>query len=323
MYNAFISGTGSFVPPHVIKNNYFDSVGSSDEWIFNTLGIKERRIARGETTSDLAAMAGLKAIENAGFTPQDIDLIIVATATPDRLAPSCACFVQEKIGAKNATAFDISAVCSGALFATSIGVQFIKTGMYHNVLVIGADTFSNIIDWERRDAVFFGDGAGAILLSQTTEDKGFVEFILHADGTGKDHFTIPAGGSEEPASEDTVKQRKHYFQMNGKAVYDTATQVVPKSIRELLLKNKLSIEAIKYMIPHQPSIGILKEIAKQVGMPFEKVKTNMDKYANTSGGTIPIVLDEVLKQESMKSGDLFLFAAVGAGWTWGTALYKW
>ncbi len=323
MYNAFIKGTGSYVPPKVVKNEFFESIGSSDEWIYNTLGIKERRIVEDETTSDLAAKAGLKAIEDAGLSVQDVDLIIMATATPDRLAPSSACFVQEKIGAKNAVAFDISAVCSGALFATSIGVQFISTGMYQNVLVIGADTFSNIIDWQRRDAVFFGDGAGALVLSQTTEDKGFVEFILHADGTGKEHFYIPAGGSERPASFETVKNGDHYFQMNGKAVYQTATKVVPKSINELLDNNKVSIDAIKYMIPHQPSIGILKEIAKQVGMPFEKVQTNMDKYANTSGGTIPIVLDEVLKQEELNSGDLLLFAAVGAGWTWGTALYKW
>lgn len=323
MYNAFIKGTGSYVPPKILKNEFFESVGSSDTWIYNTLGIKERRIADGETTSDLASKAGLKAIEDAGLSVLDIDLIIMATATPDRLAPSSACFVQEKLGAKNAVAFDISAVCSGALFATSIGVQFISTGMYNNVLVIGADTFSNIIDWERRDAVFFGDGAGAIVLSQTTEDKGFVEFILHADGTGKDHFSIPAGGSEQPASVESVKNGDHYFQMNGKAVYQTATEVVPKSINELLENNKVPIDAIKYMIPHQPSIGILKEIAKQVGMPFEKVQTNMDKYANTSGGTIPIVLDEVLRREPMESGDLLLFAAVGAGWTWGTALYKW
>ena len=191
--------------------NFFENIGSSDKWIYENLGIKERRISKGETTSDLAYKAGLAAIEDAGLEPNDIDLIILATATADRLAPSCACFVQEKLSAKNAVAFDISAVCSGALFATSTGVQFIKSGMYKKVLVIGADTFSNITDWSRRDAVFFGDGAGAILLSDTNEDKGFIDFILHTDGRGKEHFTIPGGGSEKPSSKDSFDKGETLF----------------------------------------------------------------------------------------------------------------
>lgn len=323
MINAYIRGTGSYAPKNIVKNDHFENIGSSDKWIYENLGIKERRISTGETTSDLAYKAGLSAIENAGLSPSDIDLIILATATPDRLAPSCACFVQEKLEAKNAVAFDISAVCSGALFATSTGVQYIKTGMYKNVLVIGADTFSNITDWSRRDAVFFGDGAGALVLSSTTEDKGFIDFILRTDGTGKDHFTIPAGGSEKPASENSIDKGEHYFQMNGSEVYKTAIEVVPKCITEILEKNKRSIDEVKFLLPHQPSIRILQEVARRVNLPFEKVKTNMDRYANTSGGTIPIILDETLKNNKFETGDLLLFAAVGAGWTWGTALYKW
>jgi 3-oxoacyl-[acyl-carrier-protein] synthase-3 len=323
MINAYIRGTGSYAPENIVKNDFFEYVGSSDKWIYENLGIRERRISTGETTSDLAYKAGLAAIEDAGLAPNDVDLIILATATPDRLAPSCACFVQEKLGAKNAVAFDISAVCSGALFATSTGVQFIKSGMYKNVLVIGADTFSNITDWSRRDAVFFGDGAGAILLSYTNEDKGFVDFILHTDGSGKEHFTIPGGGSEKPSSKDSFDNGEHFFQMNGKEVYKTAINVVPKCISEILKKNHRTIDEIKFLLPHQPSIKILQEVAKQVNLPFEKVKTNMDRYANTSGATIPLILDETLKNNTLKSGDLLLFAAVGAGWTWGTALYKW
>ncbi|MCB0383737.1 MAG: ketoacyl-ACP synthase III [Psychroserpens sp.] len=323
MINAYIKGTGSYAPDNIVKNDFFESVGSSDTWIFENLGIKERRISTGETTSDLAYKAGLSAIEDANLQASDIDLIILATATPDRLAPSCACFVQEKLNAKNAVAFDISAVCSGALFATSTAVQYIKSGMYKNVLVIGADTFSTITDWSRRDAVFFGDGAGAIVLSETREDKGFIDFILHTDGSGKDHFTIPAGGSEQPASSDTTNTGGHFFQMNGPEVYKTAIDVVPKCISEILLKNKRTINDIKCLLPHQPSIKILQEVARRVDLPFEKVKTNMDRYANTSGGTIPIILDETLKTNSFEQGDLLLFAAVGAGWTWGTALYKW
>ncbi len=323
MINAYIKGTGSYAPKNVVKNDFFESVGSSDKWIYENLGIKERRISTGETTSDLAYQAGLIAIQDAGLKPQDIDLIIIATATPDRLAPSCACFVQEKLKASNAVAFDISAVCSGALFATATAVQYIKSGMYKNALVIGADTFSTITDWNRRDAVFFGDGAGALVLSHTTQDKGFQDFILKTDGTGKEHFTIPAGGSEKPASNDTLNGGEHYFKMNGSQVYKTAIDVVPKCIDEILSKNNCSIDQIKYLLPHQPSIRILQEVARRVGLPFEKVKTNMDRYANTSGGTIPIILDETLKENTFETGDLLLFAAVGAGWTWGTALYKW
>jgi 3-oxoacyl-[acyl-carrier-protein] synthase-3 len=323
MANVYISGTGAYVPPKIVPNSFFEKVGSSDEWIFNKLGIKERRIVENEATSDLAYKAGIDAVNNAGLQVEDIDLIIVATTTPDRQAPSCACFVQEKMKAHNAVAFDVAAVCSGALFTISVGYQFVKNGVYNNVLVIGADTFSNIIDWERRDSVFFGDGAGAMVLSKTEEDKGFIDFDLHSDGRGKEHFTIPGGGSETPASKETLDKRLHYFQMNGKEVFDTATKVVPESIQDLLKKTSTSIDDVSFMIPHQPSIGILKSIAKQIDMPFEKVMTNMDRYANTSGATIPLVLDEVHKAGKFKRNDLLLFAAVGAGWSWGTALYKW
>jgi 3-oxoacyl-[acyl-carrier-protein] synthase III len=323
MRNVYIKGTGSYAPANIVKNDFFEKVGSSDEWIFERLGIRERRISTGETTSDLGYKAGLLAIENAGLTVNDIDLLIVATATPDRQAPSCACFIQEKLGAFNTVAFDVAAVCSGALFTISVGVQYIKSGMYNNVLVIGADTFSNITDWSRRDSVFFGDGAGAMVLSHTEEDKGFLDFVLHSDGRGKEHFTIPGGGSENPANQETIDKRQHYFQMNGQEVFNTAIDVVPKSINEILAKNNFSIDQIDYMLPHQPSIKILQEIARRVNMPFEKVKTNMDRYANTSGGTIPILLDELHRSDTFKPNDMLLFAAVGAGWTWGTALYRW
>ena len=321
--NVYISGTGSYTPEKVVPNSYFEKVGSNDEWIYNNLGIKERRVVENETTSDLAAKAGLEAIKNAGLQVKDIDMIVVATTTPDRQAPSCACFVQDKIKAYQAVAFDVAAVCSGALFTIAVAHEFIKTGRYNNVLVIGADTFSTITDWDRRDSVFFGDGAGALVLSQTDEDKGFIDFDMHSDGRGKEHFTIPGGGAEQPASSDSLKNKQHYFQMNGREVFDTATQVVPKSIESILKRNRISIGQISYMIPHQPSIGILKSIAKSVGLPFDRVTTNMDKYANTSGATIPLVLDETHKAGKFNKGDYLIFAAVGAGWTWGTALYKW
>ena len=195
--------------------------------------------------------------------------------------------------------------------------------MYKNVLVIGADTFSTITDWNRRDAVFFGDGAGALVLSHTTQDKGFQDFILKTDGQVKNISQYQRVDQKNLLAMTPLTSGEHYFKMNGSQVYKTAIDVVPKCIDEILSKNNCSIDQIKYLLPHQPSIRILQEVARRVGLPFEKVKTNMDRYANTSGGTIPIILDETLKENTFETGDLLLFAAVGAGWTWGTALYKW
>lgn len=323
--NVRIIGTGSFVPELVYTNEYLESIlPTTAEWIYNNLGIRERHIANeNEATSDLAWKAGARAIENAGLTKEDIDLIIVATSTPDRLAPSTACLVQDKLQAYNAVAFDIAAVCSGFLFGMSVASQYIASGVYDNVLVIGADTFSKITDWTRRDAVFFGDGAGAAVISHSNVNSGFLAYRLYSDGRGKFNFTIPAGGSEHPASQKTIEERMHYFQMNGKAVYDTGTQVLPSAILQVLEDTGLKIDDIDLMIAHQPSIRILQRTAEIIGLPFEKVMTNMDKYANTSGGTIPILLDEVYRAGKITKGNLILFAAVGSGWTYGASIIKW
>ena len=323
--NVKIIGTGSFTPAKIYTNEYLETIIDTDaSWIEENLGIKERRIAaNNECTSDLASKAALNAIENSGLTKDDIDLIIVATATPDRLAPSTAAIVQDKIQTYNAVAFDISAVCSGFLYAMSIASQFIASGVYDNVLVIGADTFSKITDWTRRDAVFFGDGAGAAVLSHGNVNEGFLAFRLYTDGRGKWNYTIPAGGSEMPATAETVEKGLHFFQMNGRAVYETGTEVLPIAINQVLNDTGLSINEIDYMIPHQPSIKILQKTAEKIGLPWNKVMTNMDKYANTSGGTIPILLDEVNRAGKLKKGDLILFAAVGSGWTYGASIIKW
>ena len=323
--NARIIGTGSYVPEKIYTNKYLETIiNTNDEWIQKTLGIKERRIAtKDQATSDLAWRAGARAIENAKLDKDDIDLIIVATSTPDRPCPSTACFVQDKLKAYNAVAFDISAVCSGFLYGMSVASQYIASGVYDNVLVIGADTFSKITDWTSRDCVFFGDGAGAAVLSHANDDEGFLAFRLYSDGRGKYVFTVPAGGSENPASLKTVKEGLHYFQMDGKEVFKTATEVLPKSIRKVLSDTKLEVSDIDYMIPHQPGIGILKKTAEILGLPFEKVMTNMDKYANTSGGTIPILLDELNRAGELKKGDIILFAAIGSGWTFGASIIKW
>jgi len=323
--NVKIIGTGSYTPKTVYTNEYLETIIDTNAgWIEKHLGIKERRIAAdNQCTSDLASQAALNAIENSGLTRDDIDLIIVATATPDRLAPSTAAIVQDKIQAYNAVAFDISAVCSGFLYAMSIASQFIASGVYDNVLVIGADTFSRITDWTRRDAVFFGDGAGAAVLSHGNENEGFLAFRLYTDGRGKWNYTIPAGGSEMPATSETIANKLHYFQMNGRAVYETGTEVLPKAINQVLSDTGLSIGDIDFMIPHQPSIKILEKTAEIIGLPWEKVMTNMERYANTSGGTIPILLDEVNRAGKLKKGDLILFAAVGSGWTYGASIIKW
>lgn len=323
--NVKIIGTGSYVPEKIYTNKDIEKfVDTSDAWVYENLGIKKRHIASpNQSTSDLAAEAGLKAIKNAGLSVDDIDLIIVATATPDRLAPSTGAIVQDKIKAYNAVAFDISAVCSGFLYSMSVATQFIASGVYDNVLVIGADTFSKITDWNRRDCVFFGDGAGASVFSSGNVNEGFQAFRLFTDGRGKWNFTIPAGGSEKPATKETVENGEHYFEMNGRAVYETAIKVLPKAINQVLEDTGLTISDIDYMIPHQPSIRILQKTAQIIGLPWGKVMTNMENYANTSGGTIPILLDEVNKKGLLKKGDTILFVAVGSGWTYGASILKW
>ena len=277
--NVRIVGTGAFAPEQIYTNEYLSTkVDTTPEWIYKTLGIKERRIAKSsEWTSDLAAEAARRAIDMAGISADDIDLIIVATTTPDRIAPSTACIVQEKIKAFNAAAFDMNAVCSGFLYASTVASQFVSSGMYDNVLVVGADTFSKITDWTRRDCVFFGDGAGAAIYSHASVGDGFLAANLYADGRGKSAWTVPAGGSENPASKSTVEAGGHHFLMDGKAVFDTATIVLPKAINEVLAECGLTISDIKYVVPHQPSIGILKKTAEIIGADFSKFLTNMDR----------------------------------------------
>lgn len=324
--NVKIIGTGSYTPAAIYTNKYLETlVPTNDEWIQANLGIKERHIAgQDEYTSDLATQAGLRAVQDAGLDANDIDLIIVATATPDRKAPSTATIVQYKMQANNAAAFDVSAVCSGFLYAMSIGSQYIASGVYSNVLVIGADKFSSLIDWTRRDAVFFGDGAGAVVLSAANAAEGFLAYRIFTD-TRENHFgfTVPAGGSEMPMTNEVMEQRLQYFQMDGKAVFKSAVEVLPKAINKVLEDTGLTIDDIDLMIPHQPSIKILIKTAEILGLPFEKVMHNMEHYANTSGGTIPLLLDETNKAGKIKKGDNILFAAVGSGWTYGAAIIKW
>ena len=322
--NVKIIGTGSYVPETIYTNEYLETIiPTSSQWIYENLGIRERHVAAdNQATSDLAAIAGQRAIDDAGLRNEEIDLIIVATSTPDRKAPSSAAFVQHKLNAYNAAAFDLTAVCSGFLFGMSVATQYIASGVYNNVLVTGADTFSKITDWTRRDAVFFGDGAGAAVVTAANVTEGFLAYRLYTDTRDEMlGFTIPGGGSEIPLCPENMNEQ--YFQMNGKAVFNSATYALPKAINQVLEDTGLSINDIDVMIPHQPSIRILQKTAELIGLPFEKVMTNMDKYANTSGGTIPILLDETKKAGKLKKGDIVLFAAVGSGWTYGASIIKW
>ncbi len=289
-------GTGSYLPHQIVTNEELEQrVNTNTKWIEENLGIKERRISPFWGTSRLAIEAAFKAIVISGLTFNDIDLLIVATTTPDMKAPSTACIVQDKIGAYNAVCFDVNAVCSGFLYAMSIADAFLSMGTYTNALVIGADTFSTITDWNSRDCVFFGDGAGAAVFTY----GGKSDFRLYSDARGNG-FSVPG----------------KYFKMDGKAVYEKAVTELPKAIAAVLDDAGLTIDDIDYLIPHQPSIGILKETAKRIGLPWAKVMTNMDKYANTAAATIPILLNEVKPKGNV------LFAAMGSGWTWGAAIIQ-
>lgn len=289
-------GTGSAIPYTGLSNWDLEIIlPTNAKWIKEKLGIEHRYIAHiCEYTSDLAHGAAFEAIYDAGLTVADIDLIIVATATPDKKAPSTACIVQDRIGAYNAVCFDINAVCSGFLYAMSIADSFLSMGTYKNALVIGADTFSKITDWTSRDAVFFGDGAGAAVFTY----GGKSDFRLYSDARGNGF------------------EARDVFKMNGRAVFEKAVEELPKAIAEVLDDTGLTIDDIDCMIPHQPGIGVLIETAKRIGLPWEKVKTNMDKYGNTAAATIPILLDEV------KPKGKVLFAAMGSGWTWGAAILE-
>ena len=326
-YKVKIKSTGSYVPERVLSNQKISSfVQTTPEWIFSKLGIHERRIANDdEATSDMALIAAQRALHSAKMQPSELELIVLATATPDRLAPSTAAILQGKLGVLSAAAFDISAVCSGYIYAQSIASSMIESGMVSNALVIGVDRFSGITDWSRRDCIFFGDGAGATILERSDIQSKSEILVqkLYADGKGWQAFTVPAGGSEMPSTVETLKNGNQFFQMDGKAVFDTATLVLPAIIDECLGELGIDVNDIDHVVPHQPSVNILKKTAEITGIPWEKFHTNMDRYANTSGATIPLILDEVNKQGKLKRGDLILMIAVGSGWTWGASILRW
>lgn len=319
-----IIGIGSYVPEKVVTNFDLEKmVDTSDSWIMERTGISERRIAdESESTSELATRAAELAIENAGIKAEELDLIIVATATPDQFFPSTACLVQRKIGAVNATAYDISAACSGFIYALTIAWQHIKTGYYKNALIIGADALSKITDWEDRGTcVLFGDGAGAFVLSEATEG-GILSTKMGSDGSGTDYLTCPATFFSPEELEKRNGNRKNTVWMNGQEVFKFAVKIMPYAFDQALEEAGLSAEQVDWFIPHQANLRIIEASAKKFKLPMDKFIVTLERFGNTSASSIPIALDESIKSGKIKKGDTLAMAAFGAGLTWASAVIK-
>ena len=324
--NAMITGVGMYTPDKIYDNKYFESiVETNDEWIKTRTGISERRILENGATSDLAANAAFDLFEKHNVNPEDIDAIIVATVTPDMFFPATACLVQNKIGAKNAWGFDLSAACSGFLFALQTGAAFVESGRYNKVLVIGADKMSAITDYtDRNICILFGDAGSAVLL-EPTEDKslGLQNTILRVDGSGKDSLYMLGGGSLNPASHETVDKKWHYIYQDGKAVFKVAVKGMADVSAELMKKSNLNSEDIAYLVPHQANLRIIDATAQRMGISKDKVMINIDKYGNTTAATIPLCLTEYYRDGKVKKGDNLILAAFGAGYTWGAIHVVW
>jgi 3-oxoacyl-[acyl-carrier-protein] synthase-3 len=321
-----IIGIGSYVPEKIVTNKDLEKiVETSDEWIVSRTGIKQRHVVEpGVATSDLATYAAEKALLDAGVTADEIDLIIVATATPDMLFPSTACLVQDKIKASKAAAFDLSAGCSGFAYGLVTGSQFIKAGLYKKVLVIGAETLSTILDWsDRNTCVLFGDGAGAVVLGEVPAGYGILGVDLGADGAGGELLKLPAGGSRIPTTNESINQRLHYLQMSGNDVFKFAVKVMGEAAVKALDNSGLSHTDVDCLIPHQANIRIIQSAAKRLKLPMEKVIVNVDKYGNTSAASIPLAMDEAIKNDKLKNGDIIVLVGFGAGLTWASCVIKW
>lgn len=321
-----IIGTGKYVPEKILTNADLEKmVDTNDEWIVSRTGIRERHIASSEqATSDLAYEAAIRALESAGLTAEDLELIIIATITPDTMFPSTACILQDKLGAKKAAAFDLSAACSGFVYGMATANGFIQTGMYKNALVIGADTLSRITDYtDRNTCVLFGDGAGAVILGEVPEGRGFLSFDLGAEGAGGDLLKLEGGGSRLPASNETVQDGKHFIYMNGREVFKFAVRVMGTATEEVLRKAGKTKEDIDLFVPHQANIRIIQSAMQRLSLPEEKCVVNVDKYANTSAASIPLALVEAAEDGRIKEGDTVLLVGFGGGLTWGASVIVW
>jgi 3-oxoacyl-[acyl-carrier-protein] synthase III len=322
---ALIAGTGSYAPSRVLTNTDLEQmVATSDEWVRERTGICERRIAAtGEACSDLAVQAGKRALAAAGVAATDLDMILVATCTGDFPLPATACLVQHQLGATKAGACDISAACCGFVYALSVADAYIKTGMRH-VLVIGSEVMSAITDWtDRNTCVLFGDGAGAVVLSASNGERGILSTDLRSDGTLCELIMVPGGGSRTPPSEKVITERLHYIKMKGNETFKVAVRTLEEIARATLSSNHVRVEDLDLYVPHQANVRILKAVMERLGLPIEKVLLNLDRYGNTSAASIPIALDEAVREGRIKEGSLVMLGAFGAGLTWASAMIRW
>lgn len=327
MPRARIRATGSYVPAKRLTNSDLEKlVDTSEAWITTRTGIRERRIAEpGEACSDLAMKAALRALDAGGVRAGDLDLVLVATVTPDTMVPSTACLLQNKLGASNAAAFDLNAACSGFTYALGVAEAFIVAGRRRKVLVVGSEVLSRVTDWQdRATCVLFGDGAGAVLLEPGPDDgNGIISVNIHADGGMGDLLTIPAGGSRMPASKETVEKRLHYIRMSGNETFKIAVKTLENLVKNTMEAAGLTASDIALFVPHQANLRIIKALAERLGVPMEKVAVNIDRLGNTSAASIPIALDESVRSGRVKAGDYILLEAFGGGLTWASALIKW
>ena len=326
MIRSRIIGTGSYVPPKVLTNFDLEKmVDTSDEWITSRSGIRERRIVEGNvSTSDLGTHAALEALKMAGLSPADLDLIITGTNSPDMFFPCTGCFIQSKIGAKKAAAFDVSAGCTSFIHALSIADKFIREDPGRKVMVLGAEIMSKVTDWtDRATCVLFGDGAGAVLLTGEEGDRGVLSTHLHSDGSLWELLYLPGGGSAHPSSQETVDKRMHFIKMAGNELFKVAVRALAEVSLEALQYNGFKSEDIDIMIPHQANIRIVEAAAKRLNFPMEKVYLNIERYGNTSSATIPIALDEMNREGKLNPGTLMLLCSFGTGVTWGAGVIRW
>jgi 3-oxoacyl-[acyl-carrier-protein] synthase-3 len=324
---AKISALGTYVPPRLLTNSDLEKmVDTSNDWIMSRVGIRERHIVdKGVASSDLAVQAARKVLEQRNLKGSDIDAIIVGTVTPDMFFPSTACLVQQKLEAKGAWGFDLSAACSAFVYALQTGAQFIGTGVHKRVLVIGSDVMSSIIDYtDRATCVLFGDGAGAALLEPAQDDsEGLIDFIHEVDGSGAYFLYMPGGGSLNPSSKETIEKRMHYVHQDGQQVFKFAVRKQTELCQKLLERNGLKGSDIDAFIPHQANLRIISATVDRLGLRPEAVVVNIDRYGNTTAGTIPLAMNTAIEQGKLKKGDLVLLAAVGAGFTIGATLLRW
>ncbi|MHB8579598.1 MAG: beta-ketoacyl-ACP synthase III [Ignavibacteriaceae bacterium] len=323
---AIITGVGMYVPDKILDNAFFEKiVNTNDEWIRTRTGIRERRILENGATSDLATRAAEDLLKSMNMSADEIDVIIIATVTPDMFFPATACLVQNNIGAKNAWGFDLSAACSGFLFAFQTGCSLVESGRYKKVMVIGADKMSSITDYtDRNNCILFGDGAAALLLEPSEDNNlGMQDSLLKIDGSGKDALYMLGGGSLNPPTHDTVDKKMHYIFQDGKAVFKVAVKGMADISYEIMQKNNLTSDDISYLVPHQANLRIIDATAERMGISKDKVMINIDRYGNTTAATIPLCLVEYYRNGKIKKGDKLILSAFGAGYTWGAIYLVW